>query len=431
MGGGVGTGHPPSVCRVGGGNTGRTLTPRSCLAGAPGLVRPLCTALTLPVGHWWPTSDSPASRLAGMTDLASELDEALAVPPDRTAAAFFDVDNTVDARREHLAPGPRALAPQLLHRPRRRARWPGNSCSFAALGESLDHIEKIREQALGFIAGHSVAEIGAIGEEIYDEAMHDKIWPGTQALTQHAPRRGPGGLARHRDARWRSPQVIADRLGLTGALGTVAESRRRRSTPAGWSGSRCTVPAKATRSRRWPPTRGFDLARAGLLGLGQRHPDALARRAPLRDQPRRRPARPRPGQRLDDPGLPDRAPGRQGRGRRPSGATALAGALAAAAARRRVPLRRRPERQPGRRPGDNRDGGRASRRATTPHTVRLRGGARRRVGCGAGLPGMALTKPENSGKLSRSGGPHPDPCTSQRREPTRGAPPCPARSDGR
>ena len=94
---------------------------------------------------------------------------------------------------------------------------------FAALGENLDHVEKIREQALGFIAGHSVAEIGAIGEEIFDEAMHDKIWPGTQALTRmHLDEGQEVWLVTATPVE--VAQVIADRLGLTGALGTVAES---------------------------------------------------------------------------------------------------------------------------------------------------------------------------------------------------------------
>ena len=63
----------------------------------------------------------------------------------------------------------------------------------------------------------------AVGEEIYDEIIADKIWPGTRALAQM-----------HLDAGQQvwlvtaTPHELADtiarRLGLTGALGTVAES---------------------------------------------------------------------------------------------------------------------------------------------------------------------------------------------------------------
>ena len=34
------------------------------------------------------------------------------------------------------------------------------------------------------MAGRSVAELVALGEEIYDELMADQIWTGTQALAQ-------------------------------------------------------------------------------------------------------------------------------------------------------------------------------------------------------------------------------------------------------
>ena len=73
------------------------------------------------------------------------------------------------------------------------------------------------------MAGHSVAELTAIGEEVYDEAMAGRIWPGTRALAM-------GHLERGQEV-WlvtatpvEVAQVIARRLGLSGALGTVAES---------------------------------------------------------------------------------------------------------------------------------------------------------------------------------------------------------------
>jgi HAD superfamily hydrolase (TIGR01490 family) len=81
-----------------------------------------------------------------------------------------------------------------------------------------------RESALAFVAGKKVDEIVALGEQIYDEEMADKIWSGTAALAQQ-----------HMDAGRRvwlvtaTPlelaTIIASRLHLTGALGTVAETR--------------------------------------------------------------------------------------------------------------------------------------------------------------------------------------------------------------
>jgi HAD superfamily hydrolase (TIGR01490 family) len=80
-----------------------------------------------------------------------------------------------------------------------------------------------RESALAFVAGKKVDEIVALGEEIYDEEMADRIWSGTHALARLHLEAGqrvwlvtatPVELA----------TIIANRLGLTGALGTVAES---------------------------------------------------------------------------------------------------------------------------------------------------------------------------------------------------------------
>jgi HAD superfamily hydrolase (TIGR01490 family) len=88
--------------------------------------------------------------------------------------------------------------------------------------EDLAAVAEAREKALSLVAGKSVADIVAYGEEIYDELMAERIWSGTRALAQTHLDAGqrvwlvtatPVELAR----------IIAKRLGLTGALGTVAE----------------------------------------------------------------------------------------------------------------------------------------------------------------------------------------------------------------
>ena len=45
-------------------------------------------------------------------------------------------------------------------------------------GES-DDVAEGRRKALAFIEGRTTAELSALGEEIYDEIIADKIWPGT------------------------------------------------------------------------------------------------------------------------------------------------------------------------------------------------------------------------------------------------------------
>jgi HAD superfamily hydrolase (TIGR01490 family) len=153
---------------------------------------------------------------------AAELDAALGVTREPGVAAFFDVDNTVmrGASIWHLA---RGLWRRDFFTLRDVSAMAWKQARFAVLGESLEHVEQIRAQALGFIAGHSVAEIHAIGEEIFDEAMQDKIWPGTQALTRiHLDAGEEVWLVTATPVE--VAEVIATRLGLTGALGSVAES---------------------------------------------------------------------------------------------------------------------------------------------------------------------------------------------------------------
>ena len=144
------------------------------------------------------------------------------VPPGGRAAAFFDVDNTmmVGASIYYLA---RGLAARKYFTPKDLRRFAWQQVRFRVSGESRDDMHNTRDNALAFVAGKSVHEIEVLGEEIYDESMADKIYSGTLNLARAHLERGeavylvtatPADLAR----------VIADRLGLTGALGTVAES---------------------------------------------------------------------------------------------------------------------------------------------------------------------------------------------------------------
>ncbi|WP_298176642.1 HAD-IB family hydrolase [Saccharomonospora sp.] len=145
------------------------------------------------------------------------------VPQDLTAAAFFDVDNTMmmGASIFHFA---RGLAARKYFSTSDLAGFAWQQVKFRVGGrENHQGMQSSREQALSFVAGRTVEEMVAIGEEIYDELMADKIWAGTRALAQM-----------HLDAGQRvwlvtaTPvelaAIIARRLGLTGALGTVAES---------------------------------------------------------------------------------------------------------------------------------------------------------------------------------------------------------------
>jgi HAD superfamily hydrolase (TIGR01490 family) len=150
-------------------------------------------------------------------------DGSLTAPPDLTAAAFFDVDNTMmmGASLFHFA---RGLAARKFFTPADLAGFAWQQLKFRVGGwENPQDVQSSREQALSFVAGRTVQALVELSEEIYDELMADRIWSGTRALAQM-----------HLDAGQRvwlvtaTPvelaQIIARRLGLTGALGTVAES---------------------------------------------------------------------------------------------------------------------------------------------------------------------------------------------------------------
>ncbi|MGU3436519.1 HAD family hydrolase [Actinomycetes bacterium M1A6_2h] len=150
--------------------------------------------------------------------------EESSVPLDLTAAAFFDVDNTMvqGASIIHFA---RGLASRKYITTRDISEFAWQQVKFRVSGkENLGDVANGREKALSFVAGRSTAELARLGEEIYDELIADKIWAGTRALAQmHLDAGQQVWLVTATPVELAS--IIAKRLGLTGALGTVAESK--------------------------------------------------------------------------------------------------------------------------------------------------------------------------------------------------------------
>ena len=198
--------------------------------------------------------------MAGEAAAASaEVEAALDTPADLTSAAFFDVDNTImqGASIFHLARG--------LHRREffttrdlLGAAW--KQAYFRIVGvEDPEHVADARNSALGFIAGHTIEELESLSQEIFDEAMAHRIWPGTRALAQLHLDQGqrvwlvtaaPVEIAR----------IIAHRLGLTGAMGTVAEHVDGVYTGR-LVGDLLHGPAKAEAVRALAALEGLDLTR--------------------------------------------------------------------------------------------------------------------------------------------------------------------------
>ncbi|MGW1529594.1 HAD family hydrolase [Streptomyces sp. NPDC002159] len=178
---------------------------------------------------------------------------------DDKAAAFFDLDNTVmqGAALFHFG---RGLYKRKFFETRDLAKFAWQQAWFRLAGvEDPEHMQDARDSALSIVKGHRVSELMSIGEEIYDEYMAERIWPGTRALAQA-----------HLDAGQKvwlvtaAPveiaTVIARRLGLTGALGTVAESLDGVYTGK-LVGEPLHGPAKAEAVRALATAEGLDLSR--------------------------------------------------------------------------------------------------------------------------------------------------------------------------
>src|SRR5699024_1709409 len=103
--------------------------------------------------------------------------------PRAVVAAFFDVDNTIirGASAYHLA---RELYRRDFFGLRDIAFFAGHSGLYLLLGESLNRIAAIRARALRIVRGRTVAEIVSIGEEVYDQVLANKIFPGARALIE-------------------------------------------------------------------------------------------------------------------------------------------------------------------------------------------------------------------------------------------------------
>ncbi|MEE6294448.1 HAD family hydrolase [Georgenia wangjunii] len=136
-------------------------------------------------------------------------------------AAFFDVDNTIirGASAYHLA---RELYRRDFFGARDIVFFAGHSLAYGILGEDTRRIAAVRARALRIVRGRTVAEIVSIGEEVYDQVLAHRVFPGARALID-------GHLAAGHQV-WlitATPAEIGDliarRLGVTGALGTIAE----------------------------------------------------------------------------------------------------------------------------------------------------------------------------------------------------------------
>lgn len=142
--------------------------------------------------------------------------------------AFFDVDNTLmrGASVYHVGGGAYRRGYVKL---RDLLRFAWTQARFVAVGENLRHLDIVREKALGLAVGIPQVEIEELAEEIFDTKIQPRLWPESVGLAREHIAMGhqvwlvtatPSVVA----------EVIARRLGLTGAIGTELETADGRYT---------------------------------------------------------------------------------------------------------------------------------------------------------------------------------------------------------
>jgi HAD superfamily hydrolase (TIGR01490 family) len=137
-------------------------------------------------------------------------------------AAFFDVDNTLIRGSVIYFLG-RGMYQRGYFTKKDISRFVLANLRFRLTGkENKDEIQRFQDAATDFIGGHNVKDIEAIAQEIYDEYVSPAMWQGTIDIAQSLVAEGievylvtaaPEDMA----------VLIAQRLGLTGALGSKAE----------------------------------------------------------------------------------------------------------------------------------------------------------------------------------------------------------------
>lgn len=143
-------------------------------------------------------------------------------------AAFFDLDKT-------LIPGSslfllaRGAYARDYYRVRDILRFAWKQTAFRMSGESDKGIDSARERTLDFVAGRPVDELREMGREIAEERILPRVYEGITKVIDH--HRDVGDLTYLCTA---SPvelaEIVAESLGMTGALGTRAEVEHGRYT---------------------------------------------------------------------------------------------------------------------------------------------------------------------------------------------------------
>lgn len=136
--------------------------------------------------------------------------------------AFFDVDNTLLKGSTLFFLG-RGMYQRGFFTKKDISAFVLANIRYRLTGkENKEEIARFQNAATDFIKGHNVIEIEKIGQEIYEEYVSPAIWQGTVKIAQeHLSKDEEVWLVTATPLDMAN--LMAQRLGFTGALGTKAE----------------------------------------------------------------------------------------------------------------------------------------------------------------------------------------------------------------
>jgi len=145
------------------------------------------------------------------------------VPSQNAVVAFFDVDNTLMRGASAFYLGKEAWRRGIIGWGD-IARFAWHQFRFVAVGENHKHMTSARDRALALVGGHPVQTLVDLAEHIYERDILPNLWPETVDLAKAHMAKGHEVWLITATPQFVA-QVIAQRLGLTGALGTRVHAR--------------------------------------------------------------------------------------------------------------------------------------------------------------------------------------------------------------
>jgi HAD superfamily hydrolase (TIGR01490 family) len=139
-------------------------------------------------------------------------------PSDRPILAFFDVDNTLMRGTSLFQLGREAWNKKVITW-RDIAPFAWHQARFITKGENENHLKSARERALELSLGKKQSDIVELAEGIWEHRIRRRLYPETVELTQEHIRKGHEVWLVSATP-WEIGDLIARKLGLTGAIGT-------------------------------------------------------------------------------------------------------------------------------------------------------------------------------------------------------------------